>query len=190
MDKKKRALLEKKGWKIGSTKEFLGLTDEEAAYIELKLALSRAFHRSRENHRLTQVEAARLLRSSQSRVAKMEAADPSVSLDLLPLAPSTRGNQEGPRPRDRGRQPVPGRLRVRAAGWAARAHEVLVTRQLLTFEEPGEPATEDDLEIRSSPTRGVTLNGMTSTGRGTERGPHPESVARATAVPTRETSQP
>ena len=80
-DKRKR--LEAKGWRIGNAREFLGLTDEEAAYIEVKLRLASSLRVRRRRRRLTQAELARLLRSSQSRVAKMEIGDPSVSLDLL-----------------------------------------------------------------------------------------------------------
>lgn len=79
----KRKRLEAKGWRIGDAREFLGLTDEEAAYIELKLRLASSLRVRRRRRRLTQAELARLLRSSQSRVAKMETGDPSVSLDLL-----------------------------------------------------------------------------------------------------------
>ena len=79
----KRKRLEAKGWKIGSSTEFLGLSSEEAAYVELKLALSRNLQTTRKEKNLTQEELARLLKSSQSRIAKMEAGDPSVSLDLL-----------------------------------------------------------------------------------------------------------
>ena len=80
-DKRKR--LEAKGWRIGNAREFLALTDEEAAYIELKLRLASSLRVRRRRRRLTQADLARLLRSSQSRVAKMEIGDPSVSLDLL-----------------------------------------------------------------------------------------------------------
>jgi DNA-binding XRE family transcriptional regulator len=80
-DKKRR--LESKGWKVGTTRDFLGLSDEETAYIELKLRLARGLRDRRERRHITQVALARALRSSQSRVAKMEAGDPSVSLDLL-----------------------------------------------------------------------------------------------------------
>jgi DNA-binding XRE family transcriptional regulator len=80
-DKRKR--LEAKGWRIGNAREFLGLTDEEAAYIELKLRLASSLRVRRRRRRLTQAGLARLLGSSQSRVAKMEIGDPSVSLDLL-----------------------------------------------------------------------------------------------------------
>lgn len=83
MNKEKKARLEAHGWKVGSTEEFLGLTSEEAAYIELRLKLSDAVREYRKKRHLTQVQLAELLQSSQSRVAKVEAADESVSLDLL-----------------------------------------------------------------------------------------------------------
>ena len=83
MDKNKKERLERKGWKVGSAQEFLALTPEESAYIELKLALSESIKKSRERKRLTQTDLARLLRSSQSRVAKIESGDSTVSLDLL-----------------------------------------------------------------------------------------------------------
>jgi DNA-binding XRE family transcriptional regulator len=77
------AALRAKGWRQGSAADFLGLTPEEAAYVELKLHLSVALRTLREQCGLTQAELARRLGSSQSRVAKMEAGDPSVSIDLL-----------------------------------------------------------------------------------------------------------
>ena len=83
MNKAKRNRLERHGWKVGTAAEFLNLTREESAYIELKLRLSRSLQDRRRHRRLTQQQFARLIKSSQSRVAKMEAGDPSVSLDLL-----------------------------------------------------------------------------------------------------------
>lgn len=83
MDTDKRRKLEKAGWKVGSAAEFLGMSDEEASYVEMKLALSQALRRRREEQGLTQTELATILKSSQSRVAKMEAGDASVSVDLL-----------------------------------------------------------------------------------------------------------
>ena len=83
MQKAKKERLEKRGWKVGSVQEFLGLSDEEALYVELRVRLSTTLRRRRERQHLSQVEVARRLHSSQSRVAKMEGADPSVSLDLL-----------------------------------------------------------------------------------------------------------
>ena len=79
----KRKKLEASGWKIGSADEFLDLSPEEAAYIELKLSLSRSLKQRRSKENLSQVEFAKLVKTSQSRVAKMEAGDPSVSIDLL-----------------------------------------------------------------------------------------------------------
>jgi predicted XRE-type DNA-binding protein len=83
MDPEKKARLEAKGWKVGSTEEFLGMTPDEAAYVDLRLKLSYAVRDLRKKKRLTQIELAELLHSSQSRIAKVEAADESVSLDLL-----------------------------------------------------------------------------------------------------------
>ncbi len=83
MLKAKRERLEKKGWKVGSADEFLGLSPEETAYIDLKLRLGQTLQQQRKAHHLTQAQLARRIRSSQSRVAKMEGGDPSVSLDLL-----------------------------------------------------------------------------------------------------------
>jgi len=83
MKSAKKKQLETKGWKTGTVAEFLQLSPEEAAYIEMKLALSKNLQERRKDQSLTQEQLARLLRSSQSRVAKMEAGDPSVSLDLL-----------------------------------------------------------------------------------------------------------
>ena len=83
MKANKRKKLEKAGWKVGSVEDFLGLSPEESAYIEMKIALSRSLKERRIKKRLSQVAFAERIDSSQSRVAKMEAADPSVSIDLL-----------------------------------------------------------------------------------------------------------
>jgi len=83
MRREKRVRLEREGWKVGSVREFLGLTEVEAAMVELRLALSNVLKERRSRSRLSQGQLARLLGSSQSRVAKMEAGDPSVSIDLL-----------------------------------------------------------------------------------------------------------
>jgi DNA-binding XRE family transcriptional regulator len=83
MKRQKRARLQAAGWKVGSAAEFLGLTEAEAAVVELKLGLAKALREQRARRDMTQAEAGRLLGSSQSRVAKMEAGDPSVSIDLL-----------------------------------------------------------------------------------------------------------
>lgn len=83
MKKVKITRLEARGWRVGTAAQFLGLSAEEAALVETKVALSRALRRKRAALGLTQHQLARRLNSSQSRVAKMEAADRSVSVDLL-----------------------------------------------------------------------------------------------------------
>lgn len=83
MRESKQKKLQAAGWKVGGVDEFLGLTTDESAYIEMKLALSHSLHQRRLKLQLSQVELAKRLHSSQSRVAKMEAGDPSVSIDLI-----------------------------------------------------------------------------------------------------------
>ena len=83
MDKRKEKKLESTGWKIGTAYEFLRLKDEDTVIIEVKLVLGHAVKEERIRRNMTQQELGRLLGSSQSRVAKMEAADPSVSIDLM-----------------------------------------------------------------------------------------------------------
>jgi DNA-binding XRE family transcriptional regulator len=83
MDQGKRERLEEAGWQVGTVQEFLGMSDEEAAFVELTVHLTAMLRERRTGQRLTQAELARRIGSSQSRVAKIEAGDPSVSLDLL-----------------------------------------------------------------------------------------------------------
>jgi len=83
MDKADKRALEAKGWKTGDARDFLGLSDAEAAFIDMKLALAADLRARRLERHLNQTQVARILGSSQSRVAKMEAADSSVTVDLL-----------------------------------------------------------------------------------------------------------
>ena len=83
MKQAKKRALERAGWKVGDANEFLELSEEEAAYIEMKLLLVQKLRTLRQSRNVSQLELAKLLGSSQSRVAKMEAGDPSVSTDLL-----------------------------------------------------------------------------------------------------------
>src|SRR6266700_5109525 len=83
MDKRKRRKLEAAGWVVGSAREFLDLTDAEAAYVEFKSTLSGFLRSARKRQNLSQETIARRVGSSQSRIAKMEAADPGDSIDLL-----------------------------------------------------------------------------------------------------------
>ena len=83
MKAEKRDRLEKAGWRFGTAADFLELSEEDVAYIELKLALSSALKKTRLRKQLTQVALAELVESSQSRIAKREAGDPTVSIDLI-----------------------------------------------------------------------------------------------------------
>ena len=82
MDTNKRRRLESAGWKVGSAQDFLELTSEEATLVEMKVALGTSLRKERTRKRISQTALAKQLGSSQSRVAKMEAGDVSVSLDL------------------------------------------------------------------------------------------------------------
>ncbi len=82
MNLAKAKLLESKGWAVGDAGDFLGLSEEERRFVELKLSLAHGVKELRERLGLTQMALAEKLGSSQSRVAKMEAGDRSVSLDL------------------------------------------------------------------------------------------------------------
>jgi ribosome-binding protein aMBF1 (putative translation factor) len=92
MRKDKRKRLERTGWKVGDAKDFLGLTDADMAVIDLRVSLAAGLRRRRLARKLSQAALAKRIGSSQSRVAKMEAGDPSVSLDLLIRSLLTSGS--------------------------------------------------------------------------------------------------
>jgi hypothetical protein len=73
----------KHGWVEGSVSDFLDLSAADVEYIETRRTLSRLLKERRGKLGLSQVQAAARLRTSQSRMAKMEKADPTVSADLL-----------------------------------------------------------------------------------------------------------
>ena len=114
MDKTKRKKLEAAGWKIGSAEEFLGLGQEEAAFVEVKLTLSEELRELRAKRGLSQVELAKRLGSSQSRVAKMEGSDPTVSIDLLIKGLLAMGATKGRIAKAIGREAVPRARKARA----------------------------------------------------------------------------
>src|SRR6266511_2567015 len=92
MRKEKRERLERAGWKVGDAKDFLGLTDADMAVIDLRVSLAAKLRRRSRARNLSQAALAKRIGSSQSRVAKMEAGDPSVSLDLLIRSLLTSGS--------------------------------------------------------------------------------------------------
>ena len=83
MNVSKKTRLRQAGWVVGDAAEFLNLTAEEAQFVEVKLALAAGLRQLRERRGMTQAALAERLGSSQSRVAKMEAADRSVTVDLM-----------------------------------------------------------------------------------------------------------
>jgi len=83
MKTEKRKRLEAKGWRVGSSEEFLGLTPREATIIDMKLTLADCLRESRRKQNLTQTELAQRIGSSQSRVAKMEAGERAISFDMF-----------------------------------------------------------------------------------------------------------
>lgn len=83
MNANKQKKLEAAGWSVGSAADFLTLTEAEEILVGMRLALASALRTRRIDARLTQAELAKRIGSSQSRVGKMEAAAPSVSLELL-----------------------------------------------------------------------------------------------------------
>jgi len=83
MDERKRRRLESAGWVVGTVEDFLGLTPDELAYIDMSLALSRMLKEWREQARITKQALARKLKATPSHVSKMEDADPSITIDML-----------------------------------------------------------------------------------------------------------
>lgn len=89
----KQKKLEKGGWRVGDAADFLGLDAVESDLIDIKIALAGLLRATRTRRRLTQFELAERIGSSQSRVAKLEAGDPSVSVDLLVRSAIAAGAQ-------------------------------------------------------------------------------------------------
>jgi DNA-binding XRE family transcriptional regulator len=83
MKKAKANKLIKSGWKVSDAKELLDISDEEMRLIETKRALIRLVREVRATSKITREKLAEMINSSQSRIAKMEAASPDVSLDLV-----------------------------------------------------------------------------------------------------------
>ena len=91
MDTEKRKRLEAAGWTVGNTSDFLELTSAETELVELKVQLALLVKELRKNKNLSQNALAKKMGSSQSRIAKIESGDPSVSLDLIVRALLTSG---------------------------------------------------------------------------------------------------
>jgi len=83
MKVKKARTLTQAGWRVGSTRDFLELSDAEETLVEMRLSLSSLLRERRQVTQLTQDGLARRVGSSQSRVARMEAGEAGVSFELL-----------------------------------------------------------------------------------------------------------
>ena len=83
MKASKKKKLEAAGWKVGTTAEFLGLSDAEEMLVNMKVSLAKQVKAMRQEKGITQHRLAKLIGSSQSRIAKLETADRSVSMELL-----------------------------------------------------------------------------------------------------------
>ena len=83
MDEAEKKRLEARGYWVGDFAEFLGLDDTERQLIELRVDLGIATRKLRTSRGLTQSALAKQIESTQSRVSKIEEADPEVSLDLM-----------------------------------------------------------------------------------------------------------
>lgn len=92
MKKSKKQKLERAGWVVSGTQEFLDLSDAAMALIDVRVSLAQALRQRRQNMKISQATFAKRVGSSQSRVAKMEAGDPSVSIDLLVRSLITSGS--------------------------------------------------------------------------------------------------
>src|SRR5438270_3655521 len=82
MEKTKRKRLESKGWVVGTVADFLELTPEESALVEIRLALSKHLRQRREGL-MAQAHLAEKLGASPQQIASVEVDDGEASLDLL-----------------------------------------------------------------------------------------------------------
>lgn len=83
MSRVEREALEAAGWKFGDYGDFLGLSDAERQIVELRIRLSRGIRETRERAGMTQVDLATAMKSTQPRVARIEAGGRGVSLDQM-----------------------------------------------------------------------------------------------------------
>lgn len=83
MKKTKKDKLQKLGYIVTDTKEYLGLSQEEMALIDLKIQLMQKLKAIRQKAGVTQKELAKLMHTSQSRIAMLEGGSSDVSLDLV-----------------------------------------------------------------------------------------------------------
>lgn len=117
MDREKRQALEAAGFRFGDSADFLELTEEERMLVELRVKLAQAIRRRREQSKLTQKQVATRIKSTQPRVAKIEAADADVSLDQMFRGLFAAGGNVGDltAPAASEREEAPARVSAKAA---------------------------------------------------------------------------
>lgn len=153
MDKTKLAKLEAAGWKEVTVQEFLGLSNAESDFIEIKVRLAKALREKRAAQSLTQTAAAKILGSSQSRVAKMEAADSTVTLDLLVQSILSLGADRGEIARAIAPQPE-------AAALPEQATPVTVYTSRFALPKPYKMQVPTGVSNLNSLANGRTANGL------------------------------
>ena len=83
MKKGKKTAMGAVGWVLGDAEDFLELTVEERLLVALRIRVSRALREQRVGQRLTQIQVAKKLKTSQPRIAKIESGASDVSLDAM-----------------------------------------------------------------------------------------------------------
>ncbi|MDR2554870.1 MAG: hypothetical protein LBC64_05515 [Fibromonadaceae bacterium] len=83
MSNDKRKRIEAAGWKVGSVDEFLGLTPEESAIVDMRFNLAKALLEKRRRLRISQGTLAKRVKTTQPRIALVEKGSASVSLDFM-----------------------------------------------------------------------------------------------------------
>ncbi len=83
LSKAKQSKIENAGFRVSSVQEFFDLSEAETSIIEMRLTLAKAIRTARAKKKLTQAQLAQLIKSSQPRIAKIEAGDPDVSIEQM-----------------------------------------------------------------------------------------------------------
>jgi ribosome-binding protein aMBF1 (putative translation factor) len=91
LTERQKKALKAMGGRETTVQEFLGLSDEDMAVIEARLALREAIRKGRSEAGLTQAELAKRIGTSQARVARMEGGDPQTSLESMMRALAATG---------------------------------------------------------------------------------------------------
>ncbi len=78
LDSKKAARIKAMGGRVTTVEEWLDITPEEVAIIDMKIRLGEVLKARRKKKRLSQDRVAKILNTSQGRVSKMEKGQASL----------------------------------------------------------------------------------------------------------------